>query len=148
MTPKILDLKKEFPRSPREKLGNFFHLARMIDKVRAKAAGSLGEYIYPCPLDQSLLEFLNIQEEKFYDAVLNRDEGEILQWLQHNATPHPIEAIHQWNESFLNRKPKNQESMDHFIEIRYKVAPDRTDISTWIDLIDIEEGRPIPPVSH
>jgi hypothetical protein len=117
----------------------------MVDKARSKGAGSLCEYIYPCPLDQSLLDFLNIHEEKFYEAVQNQDDQEILQWVQQNSTRHPIESVDQWNDSFLNRKPNNPESMEHFIEIRNKVAPDRTDISTWVDLIDIEEGRPVPP---
>ncbi|MEK6576069.1 MAG: DUF5069 domain-containing protein [Nitrospirota bacterium] len=35
MKVKVLDLTKEFPRSPKEKLGGHVHLARMIDKARA-----------------------------------------------------------------------------------------------------------------
>ena len=41
-----LNLSKEYPRSPKQRLGGYAHLCRMIDKARAKAAGTIGEYIY------------------------------------------------------------------------------------------------------
>ena len=136
-----LDLTREYPRSPREKLGGYVHLARMIDKARAKAAGTLGEYICPCPLDQLLLQFLNIPNDAFCEAVKERDDGEILDWLKKNAkTPGP-DDVKNWNQAFLSRKPQSDEGMRHFLEIRNKFAPQRTDITTWVDLLDLEEGR-------
>ena len=53
-----MDLRNSYPRSVHEPLGGYVHLGRMIDKARAKHAGTLGEYIYPCPLDHRLLDFL------------------------------------------------------------------------------------------
>ncbi|MEO5656188.1 MAG: DUF5069 domain-containing protein, partial [Nitrospiria bacterium] len=53
---RALDLSREVPRSPRDRLGGLVHLGRMIDKARAKSAGTLSDYLYPCPLDQVLLE--------------------------------------------------------------------------------------------
>ncbi|MBI5777374.1 MAG: DUF5069 domain-containing protein, partial [Nitrospirae bacterium] len=44
-----MDLRKNYPRSPREKLAGYVHLPRMIDKCRASLAGTEGDYIYPCP---------------------------------------------------------------------------------------------------
>ena len=141
MKIKALDLTKEYPRSPRENLGGYVHLARMIDKARAKAAGTLGEYIYPCPLDQLLLEFLNITGDAFYETVKERDDREILDWLKKNAENRSPDDVNNWNQAFLNRKPQTEEGMRHFLEIRNKVAPHRTDITTWVDLLDLEEGR-------
>lgn len=143
MKIKALDLTKEYPRSPKEKLGGYTHLCRMIDKARAKAAGTIGEYIYPCPLDQSLLEFLAISGAAFYEAVKNRADQEILEWLKQNAKVRSPEEIEEWNRSFLNRKPQNEESMRHFLEIRNRVAPHRTDVTSWVDLLDLEEGRKV-----
>lgn len=42
-----LDLKTAFPRSGRERLGDYVWLARVADKARAALAGTIGEYIYP-----------------------------------------------------------------------------------------------------
>lgn len=136
-----LDLAREYPRSPREKLGGCVHLARMIDKARAKAAGTLGEYIYPCPLDRILLELLNITGDAFYEAMDERDDQEILDWLQKNAKNSSPDEAKNWNLAFLNRKPQTEEGLRHFLEIRDRIAPHRTDITTWVDLLDFEEGR-------
>jgi hypothetical protein len=136
-----LDLTREYPRSPREKLGGYVHLARMIDKARAKATGTLGEYIYPCPLDQSLLEFLNVNGDAFYEAVKERDDQQMLNWLKKNAKNPSPDDVKNWNQAFLSRKPQSDEGMRHFLEIRNKFAPQRTDITTWVDLLDLEEGR-------
>ena len=44
------------PRDGSLALGGIPWLARMIDKARAKADGTIGDYIYPCPKDQELLK--------------------------------------------------------------------------------------------
>lgn len=141
MPLKALDLTKTFPRSPKHRLGGYVHLARMIDKARAKAAGTIGEYIYPCPLDQSLLDFLGISAEAFYEAATERTDDEILRWIAQHTTARTPEQIEEWNRAFLTRKPANEESLRRFLEIRNRVAPHRTDLTTWPDLLDLEEGR-------
>jgi hypothetical protein len=37
----------------------------MADKARAEAAGTIGEYIYPCPADKRCLGALEIDPEEF-----------------------------------------------------------------------------------
>jgi hypothetical protein len=147
MEMKAYDLTKAYPRSPKERLGGYSHLARMADKARAKAAGTLGEYIYPCPLDETLLEFLGITPDAFYEAVRERDDSGILKWLRENAQSRKPEETENWNRTFLNRKPGSQESLKRFLKIRNRISPHRTDITTWPDLLDLEEGREIPPRS-
>lgn len=144
MKIKALDLTRQFPRSPREKLGGYVHLARMLDKARAKAAGKAGEYIYPCPLDQALLEFVKIGPDAFYEEAQKRGDREFLVWFKENTKPRSPTEIEEWNQTFLNRKPRNEESLRRFIEIRNRLAPDRTDITCWPDLLDLEEGREVP----
>ena len=139
-----LNLSKEYPRSPKQRLGGYVHLGRMIDKARAKAAGTVGEYIYPCPLDQSLLEFLGIGGDAFCEAVTSRTDQDILDWLTQHAKTRSPHAIEEWNTTFLNRKPQNEESLRHFLEVRNRIAPHRTDVTTWVDLLDLEEGRSAP----
>jgi Domain of unknown function (DUF5069) len=43
-------LTEEPPRSPRDRLGGYALMARMIDKGRADIQGTVGEYHYACPL--------------------------------------------------------------------------------------------------
>jgi hypothetical protein len=144
MMIKALDLTRQFPRSPREKFGGYVHLARMLDKARAKAAGTHGEYIYPCPLDQALLEFTKIDPDAFYKEAQARDDREFLLWFKENAKPKSSAEIENWNQTFLNRKPRNEDSLRRFTEIRNRLAPHRTDITCWPDLLDLEEGREVP----
>ena len=139
-----LDLTKVFPRSPKEKLGGYLHLARMLDKSRAKAAGTPGEYIYPCPLDESLLEFLGIQSDALFRAAQERDDKEMLAWVKANAMPLSAKEVEVWNEGFLARTPSSKESLQHFLGIRERIASGRTDVTTWVDLLDLEEGRKVP----
>ena len=136
-----LDLNTHFPRSPKERLGPYAHLARMIDKARAKAAGTIGEYIYPCPLDRALLDFLAINDEALGEAAKVRTDENMLRWVLEHAKAHSPEEIQEWNQAFLNRKPKDEESLRHFLEIRNRVARHRTDVTTWVDLLDLEEHR-------
>lgn len=145
MTPPLIDLTRDFPRSPRDLLGGWVHLARMIDKVRAKEAGKLGEYIYPCPLDMRLLDFLELDSEDFHRAVIEKvSENEILDWVKLNSRSRSTEEIEGWNREFLTRKPDDAESLERFLKLRNEIAPDRRDVTAWADLLDLDEGRPVP----
>ncbi|MFQ5580562.1 MAG: DUF5069 domain-containing protein [Nitrospiria bacterium] len=145
MKKTIPDLTRRYPRSPHIKLGPFVHLPRMIDKARAKGADLLGEYLYPCPLDQCLLEFLEIGGQKFLDLTKEYDDEEILSWLRENRRNHAQEEIEKWNDDFLNRKPQGEDEMKRFKKIQEQIAPNKKDISTWIELLDIDEGRSLHP---
>jgi hypothetical protein len=145
MSVQTPDLTRTFPRSPKEKMGGVAHLARMADKARAKSAGTLGEYIYPCPLDKLLLEFLGVDDGAFFDAARSNDDEAVLRWIVQNAKPKSPEEIEAWNRGFLSRRPEREDSQKRFLEIRSRVAPERTDVTAWTDLLDLEEGREVPP---
>ena len=140
-----IDLSKGYPRSSTQTLGGYLHLARMIDKARAKAAGTLGEYIYPCPLDRLLLDFLGVDAERFSSALAVRSDGELVTWLATHGAPRSPGDIEAWNCAFLSRRPDTEAKQRSFLEQRNRVAPHRTDVTTWVDLLDLEEGRPVPP---
>ncbi len=139
-----MDLRTEYPRSIRSPLGGYLHLARMIDKCRAKHAGTLGDYIFPCPIDQRLLDFSGISSDAFLAAVHSRTDAEILQWFQDSAFPHTPQEIEDWNMALLNRGPDTEEKWKSFQEIRDRIDPTRTDITTWADLLDLDEKRDVP----
>lgn len=53
------------PRPRTVVVGGVEWLARMSDKARAKANGTIGDYIYPCPADKRLLQALELEPEVF-----------------------------------------------------------------------------------
>src|SRR5262245_9161833 len=140
-----MDLRQQFPRSMRTTMGGYAHLARMIDKCRAVLAGTEGEYIYPCPMDDRLMDFAGITSEQFTAAVEAnpRDEG-VEAWFRQTAKPHDPAELDTWNRQLLARGPSSPESAERFKQYRDAVDPSRTDITTWSDLQDLEEGRPVP----
>lgn len=53
------------PRGRDVVIGGVPWLARCADKARAKAEGTIGDYIYPCPIDQRFLAEAGISPEDF-----------------------------------------------------------------------------------
>jgi hypothetical protein len=140
-----MDLRTQFPRSMRTRLAGYVHLARMIDKCRAVLAGTEGEYIYPCPMDERLMEFAGITSEEFTAAVKeNASDAGVEAWFRKTATPHESAELDAWNRQLLARGPSSPESAERFKKYRDAVDPSRTDITAWADLQDLEEGRRVP----
>jgi hypothetical protein len=141
-----MDLRTTFPRSMRVILEGYVHLARMIDKCRAVLAGTEGEYIYPCPMDDRLMEFAGITAGQFTAAVKQNqtDEG-VIQWFRRSAQPHSQAELDEWNRMMLRRGPSTPEKQASFNKYRDAVDPSRTDLTSWADLQDLEEGRTVPP---
>ena len=140
----VMDLRTKFPRSPKEKIAGYAHVARIIDKAHAHNAGTLGEYIYNCPMDQAWFEFTGVTSKDFAEAVTARDDRQMADWVRSRVPPRDPKEIEAWNERLLARRPSSPESQKRFLETRAKIAPDRTDVTTWPDLIDLEEGRSVP----
>ena len=140
-----MDLRKTFPRSMRNTLEGHVHLARMIDKCRAVLADTEGEYIYPCPMDERLMEFVGITADQFTVTVKSNqtDEG-VARWFRQTAKAHSPAELNAWNRMMLNRGPSTPEKQDYFSTLRDAVDPSRTDLTAWADLQDLEEGRTVP----
>ncbi len=140
-----MDLRVTFPRSMRFKIGGYVHLARMIDKCRAVMSGTQGEYIYPCPMDEQLMQFAGITAEQFSEAVkANPTDDGVVAWLGETATSHEPAQVEQWNRELLLRGPNSPDSKERFKKYRDAIDPSRTDLTAWSDLQDLEEGRTVP----
>jgi len=140
-----MDLSKRFPRSPRETLSGIAMLPRTIDKARAHWAGTLGEYIYDCPMDKQLFKTLGIDAAALAAIVEQAaDDRAVLERVRHIWRNPPPAEIESHNDAIEHWSPKSDEGRKHFEETRTRVAPTRTDVTTWTDLIDIEEGRLAP----
>ncbi len=136
-----LDLNRQPPRSPREIMAGILHLPRMIDKARAYRQGTLGEYIYPCPLDRRVLDFIGADAEAFADRAAAQDDDRISEWALEQTRSRSERERRLFNIRFIANSPQPGESMDYFIEQLDRLNPHRADIGTWVDLIDLEEGR-------
>jgi hypothetical protein len=144
-----MDLRTGFPRSMRVKMEGYVHLARMIDKCRAVLAGTEGEYIYPCPMDERLMEFAGITADQFTAAVKsNQNDEAIADWFRKTAKTYPTAEVEAWNQMMLSRGPSSPQSMVKFKKYLDAIDPSRTDLTAWSDLQDLEEGRIVRRRSH
>ena len=97
---------RTFPRRGRTRLGEFLWLARVFDKARAHADGTIHDYIYPCPMDRGVFEHWGITSGDFDEAILaNPTDEQILAWV---VTRVPAGRMHAANEWVLSKK----ESLD------------------------------------
>jgi hypothetical protein len=134
------DLTKNPPRSVRTRLGGYASVPRMLDKCRAEIAGKSGEYHYNCPLDQRTLEFLGIDAEALKTEVAKgQGDGDLLAWIKANQkNKHTATEIEAFSDAASKRKPDG-ESQEYFDQILKAAAPHRTDITTWADLLDVDD---------
>jgi len=135
------DLTQHPPRSPRVKLGGFVHLPRLLDKTRAHLANKLGDYIFPCPLDQRVLAFMGIKAETWVAAVQSgKSDSAMLAWVMENLSPsrlpHEIAAWSSWLESVA---PGDAQRHANFAEQIKVLAPDRSDIVTTFDRLELDD---------
>ena len=136
-----MDLTQRPPRSPRVRLGSFVLLPRILDKCRATLAGKHGEYKFNCPLDQQFFDYAQIDAEAFKAEVKkDKGDGEMLAWVMQNAGRKMsiIDAM-AWSHYQEQRAPSDAETREFFTDLHKQAAPHRADISTWFDLLDVDD---------
>lgn len=140
MSVPTTDLTQRPPRSARTRLGGYVLLPRMLDKGRAELVGKNGEYHFNCPLDQRILEFLGIDAEALSDQLATgKGDGEIFDWIQSNQrNKHAPDEINSWSDDQSKLGP-DADSKDFFNEMRLAAGPERADIHTWADLLDLDD---------
>ena len=121
-------------------MAGLVHLPRMVDKARAAQSGNLGEDIYPCPLDQKILDFLKVKPDCFTQLTVKKEDGQISDWAAERTRDRTQRERDQVNSQILDSKP-DASKMSYFTGLRDSIDPTRTDVTTWTDLIDLEEGR-------
>ena len=101
---------KTFPRPGRRPIGQVLWLARVFDKARAAANGTIHDYIYPCPMDKGVMERWGVTPEEFDRALKTKTSDDaIYEWLRSRTTPEQIEAANQW---LLQEKSENLDRQD------------------------------------
>jgi hypothetical protein len=135
------DLTQRPPRSARCRLGGYALLPRCLDKGRAARAGKAGEYKYGCPLDQQFLTFAGIDAERLDEQIAaGKGDGEILKWIEETgAHRRAAWEIEQWSAWQDHRVPTSVEMRDFFQELQNQAGPQREDVGTWADLLDLDD---------
>ncbi|WP_438482187.1 DUF5069 domain-containing protein [Oleiharenicola lentus] len=138
-----IDLTQRPPRSPRLKLGGFVFLPRLLDKARAAHADKLGEYRFNGRgMDRHFFNFTGLDHEALRAEVAKGGgDGELLAWVhahsKHARTPWEIMS---WSEYMTHRTPDSDaETLADFAAHVAEFSKTREDISTWFDLIDLDD---------
>ncbi|HNA26178.1 MAG TPA: DUF5069 domain-containing protein [Nitrospira sp.] len=139
-------------RSPRERLGGYVILPRLIDKVRLHAQGLLPEPYVPfllrpgLPLDGRFLAFTGLQPEALRQAVLsNQDDQAILAWVTATALLHTSQEIEAWSDGLVRLQPDRA-----LARLLGRLSPELANQVEFtqhplFDLIDMDERRrPVP----
>ena len=137
-------MRRLHPRSPYEKLGGYVHLPRLIDKARLHRKGLLNGYNYKTVgFDKHLLTFLKLDGDQL-EEMANKldDDAAILDWVRENGTEHSAEAMEQWNQAMISRRPDTAAKKARFLHFLKQAGGEgRKDIQTYFDLIEFDEGR-------
>ena len=148
------DLAKEPPHSPRVRVAGFVIVNRAVDKCRASIAGTPGEYLYDCPLDNLLFDFKGITSEEFRtavrDSVYYEDVGT---WLLASGTPRTAAQIESWSDETEAASPfRNPEKRSAFIH-NCSVLGLNPWMNSTFDLLEADDretfrAKPAPPAKQ
>ncbi len=101
---------KTFPRRGRQKLGEALWLLRVSDKARANDAGTIHDYIYPCPMDQGMLQRWGVTQREFEEALRRNATDELLyQWFVERVSPERVRDANEW---LLTERIENLDRQD------------------------------------
>ena len=139
------DLRKGFPRSPREKLGGYVIAARCVDKCRAFLLGMNGEYSYwPCSLASQWFEFTGITPEQFKEVVATGvSDEEIAEWITSASKVKDADEVLTWNNRMRDMRLSDmslhaQQYLEEYIP---EFVPKHRPVYVWFDVYDLEEKR-------
>jgi hypothetical protein len=140
----------QYPRSPKDQIDGLCYLGRLIDKVRMRNAGQIQNYNYlTVGFDKYLLENLKVTGEDFEKRVLQGGtDAEIADWTRANGKALTEQEKTGWNTMVYTGKPQNEQVQQRFDTLLDEVARKRgvsvdqlPTVSTWADLIDLDEDR-------
>jgi len=132
-------------KSPHVKTGGICYFARMLDKIRVHARGELPKDYQPNlggGFDERCIAFLWIEYPALVDRVKQGgSDEEILEWAFGQGRKPSEEEIEVWNE-FMRKRGWDDEATERLEQRKAESGfPGRSDIQTFFDYIDMDEGR-------
>lgn len=131
-----VDLRVHPPRGPRVQIAGLVFMARTVDKMRAKLAGTEGVYKIGPGLSQYLLEWLGVTEEQFAEAVRGAaNDEDVAEWLRTHCDTTRFAAI---NERLSQRGIRDAE---HFAQVlpRYPILRERPELRNWFEILEADD---------
>jgi hypothetical protein len=134
------DLTQHAPRSIRVRLGGYVHLARLLDKARAVAAGKGGEYQYNCPLDQRFFAFTRIKPAAFMAKVkAGKTDYEMLEWVNAQSKRRGARGSRLVVVAREPRAGRSQRARSGSPAHRKGKKSKRDDIRSFADRLDLDD---------
>lgn len=139
------DLRKGYPRSPREKLGGYVIAARCLDKCRAFLLDMNGDYNYwPCSLASQWFAFTGITPEQFKQVVATgATDDEIGRWIVAQSKVKDPDEVLTWNNRMRDMRLSDMslQAQQYLEEYIPAFVPSHRPVYVWFDVYDLEEKR-------
>ncbi len=141
-------IENSVPRSAYDRTGGIVYFARMLHKIRLRAAGTLRPDFHlnlGSGFDGRCCRFLGVDYTALRERVLNGGtDDEILSWcFAHGRRPNE-EQVLVWHKFMLKRGWRDEDDGSTQELERYKASSGlahRTDILTFFDYYEVDEGR-------
>ena len=142
-----LKMHTQTPRTDYIETKGLIYFARMLDKIRLKAAGKLPPGYFTgvedsTHFDARCTRFLGVNYDELVGRTLRGgSDEEILEWCFVHGRRPSEEEISIWN-AFLRKRGWRDDASEELAESKKEAGfGERGDIQTWVDLHDAEEGR-------
>ncbi|MBV9732155.1 MAG: DUF5069 domain-containing protein [Verrucomicrobia bacterium] len=137
-------------RSGYAKVGELVYFGRMLDKIRLSDQGqlplgyNLGDQ-NPIFFDGVCCRFLGVEYQQIVNQVrASRSDEEILEWAYEAGKRPTADEVRHWNSSMTKCGWRDQSTASLNRWKRQLGLENRTDVQTFFDLYDADEGREIP----
>jgi gluconokinase len=138
-----------FPRSVYDKTGGLVYFARMVDKIRLNAAGTLGaDYLENLGkgFDERCCAILGVKYDDLKKQTLaGGSDEDLLQWCFAHGRKLTADEISDWNDFMIKRGWRD--GVSGRLQMRLKEAKMEhraKEILTMFDFIEADEGRALP----
>jgi hypothetical protein len=90
--------------------------------------------------------FLGVDGKALLEVIKKaQSESEIEAYLKPFVAKKSPAEIEAFDEEFLSHEPEpGSDGEKYFLGLRNDVAPSRTDVTKWADLLDLDEKRDVP----
>ena len=137
-----------YPISPSHKTSGLVYFARLIDKIRLKEAGKLGDDYIPLlggGFDGRCCKFLGVSYQEIVERTKTGEANEaILEWCFSKGHRPDADEILIWNKFMMKRgwRDEDEGATQRLEEMKIAAGlKARSDIVTFFDLIDADEKR-------
>ena len=138
----LVDLTRRPPRSPYDaSLGGIMGLARMIDKGRAFARDTIGDYWYgqDSGIDRAVLGLLELTPEEFSAALSECPTDEaVVGWLGARLDKSQ-EELDGFNDKLATLGPGSEEQWQSFRDGVAGLDPSRTELASWFAMTLLDD---------